>query len=202
MADAHAPTDPAAVSQKRDDRALTLRAKQRQLCRVPLEGSADGRRPRSPSMSRGRTASRWRATTMLERASGDAAADAPHGAPDRQGRKHHAVERPVRRSRAGHRQRRAVGRCRRPRSMRRRSCKALDRYPFGCSEQITSRALPLLYVNDLAASAQLALDTERRSAHPGRRSSGCWRGRAATARSACGRPAVTIPGSMPMSPTS
>jgi uncharacterized protein YfaS (alpha-2-macroglobulin family) len=38
--------------------------------------------------------------------------------------------------------------------------KALDRYPFGCSEQITSRALPLLYVNDLAASAQLALDTD------------------------------------------
>ena len=35
---------------------------------------------------------------------------------------------------------------------------ALDRYPFGCSEQITSRALPLLYVNDLAAGAQLALD--------------------------------------------
>ncbi len=36
--------------------------------------------------------------------------------------------------------------------------KALDRYPFGCSEQITSRALPLLYVNELAAEAQLALD--------------------------------------------
>src|SRR5205807_2196832 len=36
---------------------------------------------------------------------------------------------------------------------------ALDRYPFGCSEQITSRALPLLYVNDLASEAQLALDT-------------------------------------------
>ena len=36
--------------------------------------------------------------------------------------------------------------------------KALDRYPFGCSEQIASRALPLLYVNDLAAEAQLALD--------------------------------------------
>src|SRR5262249_146720 len=33
---------------------------------------------------------------------------------------------------------------------------ALDRYPFGCSEQITSRALPLLYVNDLAATAHLA----------------------------------------------
>ncbi|MGE3988927.1 alpha-2-macroglobulin family protein [Pseudorhodoplanes sp.] len=38
--------------------------------------------------------------------------------------------------------------------------KALDRYPFGCSEQIASRALPLLYVNDLAASSQLALDTD------------------------------------------
>ncbi|MGZ8309965.1 MAG: alpha-2-macroglobulin family protein, partial [Rhodoplanes sp.] len=36
--------------------------------------------------------------------------------------------------------------------------KALDRYPFGCSEQIASRALPLLYVNDLAAEARLALD--------------------------------------------
>ena len=35
---------------------------------------------------------------------------------------------------------------------------ALDRYPFGCSEQITSRALPLLYVNDLAGTAHLALD--------------------------------------------
>ena len=38
--------------------------------------------------------------------------------------------------------------------------KALDRYPHGCSEQITSRALPLLYVNDLAAGAHLATDTE------------------------------------------
>ncbi len=37
--------------------------------------------------------------------------------------------------------------------------KALDRYPFGCSEQITSRALPLLYVNELAVEAHLSLDT-------------------------------------------
>ena len=37
--------------------------------------------------------------------------------------------------------------------------KALDRYPFGCSEQIASRAMPLLYVNDLAAGAHLAMDT-------------------------------------------
>jgi uncharacterized protein YfaS (alpha-2-macroglobulin family) len=36
--------------------------------------------------------------------------------------------------------------------------RALDRYPFGCSEQITSRALPLLYVNELASAAHLAMD--------------------------------------------
>src|SRR4051812_19972326 len=37
---------------------------------------------------------------------------------------------------------------------------ALDRYPYGCSEQIVSRALPLLYVNKLAATEALALDTQ------------------------------------------
>ena len=36
--------------------------------------------------------------------------------------------------------------------------KALDRYPFGCSEQIASRAMPLLYVNELAGEAHLHLD--------------------------------------------
>jgi uncharacterized protein YfaS (alpha-2-macroglobulin family) len=36
--------------------------------------------------------------------------------------------------------------------------KALDRYPYGCSEQTTSRALPLLYVNELASESHLALD--------------------------------------------
>jgi uncharacterized protein YfaS (alpha-2-macroglobulin family) len=36
---------------------------------------------------------------------------------------------------------------------------ALDRYPFGCSEQITSRAMPLLYVNEIASESHLALDT-------------------------------------------
>jgi uncharacterized protein YfaS (alpha-2-macroglobulin family) len=35
---------------------------------------------------------------------------------------------------------------------------ALDRYPFGCSEQITSRAMAMLYVNELAGQAHLALD--------------------------------------------
>ncbi|MEA2929134.1 MAG: alpha-2-macroglobulin, partial [Hyphomicrobiales bacterium] len=37
--------------------------------------------------------------------------------------------------------------------------KALDRYPYGCSEQTVSRALPLLYVNELATESQLSLDT-------------------------------------------
>jgi uncharacterized protein YfaS (alpha-2-macroglobulin family) len=36
---------------------------------------------------------------------------------------------------------------------------ALDRYPFGCSEQIVSRALPLLYVNELARGVGVALDS-------------------------------------------
>jgi len=36
---------------------------------------------------------------------------------------------------------------------------ALDRYPLGCTEQIVSRALPLLYVNEMALDAQLAVDT-------------------------------------------
>ncbi len=35
---------------------------------------------------------------------------------------------------------------------------ALDRYPYRCSEQITSRALPLLYVSALASEAHVALD--------------------------------------------
>jgi uncharacterized protein YfaS (alpha-2-macroglobulin family) len=37
---------------------------------------------------------------------------------------------------------------------------ALDRYPYGCSEQIASRAMAMLYVNDLAAQARLAPDGE------------------------------------------
>jgi uncharacterized protein YfaS (alpha-2-macroglobulin family) len=37
---------------------------------------------------------------------------------------------------------------------------ALDRYPFGCSEQIASRAMAMLYVNELAQQARLAPDGE------------------------------------------
>ncbi len=36
----------------------------------------------------------------------------------------------------------------------------LDRYPFGCSEQITSRAVAMLYINELGAGARLAPDGE------------------------------------------
>nr|WP_246505323.1 alpha-2-macroglobulin [Microvirga antarctica] len=35
---------------------------------------------------------------------------------------------------------------------------ALDRYPYGCTEQTVSRALPLLYVNKLAEEEKLSLD--------------------------------------------
>jgi alpha-2-macroglobulin len=37
---------------------------------------------------------------------------------------------------------------------------ALDRYPYGCSEQTVSRALPLLYVNKLAKSETLGIDPD------------------------------------------
>ncbi|MGB8901088.1 MAG: alpha-2-macroglobulin [Methylocella sp.] len=37
---------------------------------------------------------------------------------------------------------------------------ALDRYPYGCSEQTVSRALPLLYVNKLANSEALGIDPD------------------------------------------
>ena len=38
----------------------------------------------------------------------------------------------------------------------------LDRYPYGCAEQTTSRALPLLYVNDMAKRLGLASEAEIR----------------------------------------
>ena len=36
---------------------------------------------------------------------------------------------------------------------------ALDRYPLGCTEQIVSRAIALLYVNEMALDAQLTVDS-------------------------------------------
>jgi len=40
---------------------------------------------------------------------------------------------------------------------------SLDRYPYGCTEQTVSRAMPLLYADDLAAIAGIASDREIRS---------------------------------------
>ncbi len=40
--------------------------------------------------------------------------------------------------------------------------RALDRYPYGCTEQITSRAMPLVYLNDVALQAGLASDPDVR----------------------------------------
>ena len=37
---------------------------------------------------------------------------------------------------------------------------ALDRYPYGCSEQTVSRAMPLLYANKLASAEHLAIDPD------------------------------------------
>ena len=42
---------------------------------------------------------------------------------------------------------------------------ALDRYPLGCTEQIISRALPLLYVNEMALDAQARGRHQCRRAH-------------------------------------
>ena len=39
---------------------------------------------------------------------------------------------------------------------------ALDRYPYGCTEQITSRAMPLVYLNDVAIQAGLGGDPDIR----------------------------------------
>ena len=50
---------------------------------------------------------------------------------------------------------------------------ALDRYPYRCSEQITSRALPLLYVSELATEAHVALRRQDRAAHSRRPSRRC-----------------------------
>ena len=37
---------------------------------------------------------------------------------------------------------------------------ALDRYPYGCAEQVSSRALPLLYLNEVAQTVGLGTDAE------------------------------------------
>ena len=68
---------------------------------------------------------------------------------------------------------------------------ALDRYPHGCAEQTTSRALPLLYVNDVAKRLGIASDTQIR-ARVEAPSNACSRCRMRRVRSASGaRPTAT-----------
>lgn len=38
----------------------------------------------------------------------------------------------------------------------------LDKYPYGCAEQTTSRALPLLYLSELTKDSGIAEDPEMR----------------------------------------
>ena len=47
---------------------------------------------------------------------------------------------------------------------------ALDRYPYGCTEQITSKALPLLYFDEVAQ----VMDLTGRRQHPDRASTRRW----------------------------
>ena len=78
--------------------------------------------------------------------------------------------------------------------------RTLDRYAYGCLEQTTSRALPLLYVEDVARlwRTDPVRRPPRRSTARSAISSSCS---APTAASACGAiPATRCRGSTPMPP--
>ncbi len=101
----------------------------------------------------------------------------------------------------GTRQRRGSRSASRPRSTPRRCWRrstairsaARSRSPAArcrCSTSTTSRA------------RRISRSTPRSTSASAMRSTGCWRGRARTARSACGRRAATMSGSTPTSPTS
>jgi hypothetical protein len=113
--------------------------------------------PISTSTSRGRTGCAG-AALRARRQGGDADPGAPLDPDAGQGREPDADVGHVLRSGVGHRQRVAVGQ-----PVDRARCgdhpQGARSLSHGCSEQITSRAMPLLYVNDLAAGAHLAMDT-------------------------------------------
>ena len=78
---------------------------------------------------------------------------------------------------------------------------SLDRYPFGCAEQITSRALPLLYLNQIAMAA--GLSGEREAGPRIKEAIADLIGKQGLDGGfGLGGPAVTISGWTPMSPTS
>ena len=67
---------------------------------------------------------------------------------------------------------------------------SLDLYPYGCTEQIVSRAMPLLYAQQMAALAGRKSPTDIRNPDPGGRSRPCSTGKDRTARSASGASAT------------
>ena len=143
-------------------------------------------------------AGRLRARTKLrdERQAGDAGAGAAHGEADRQGREPDAVERSVRRSRAGHRHGGGFGR-RLDRARRRipaQGARPLSLWLLGADHQ----------PGDAAALRQRACERcpsgarrRHRPAHPRCHRSRAWRGSRRTVRSASGASAAMTPGSMP-----
>ena len=169
-------------------------------------GLGAGQRPwrrAGHGVGRCQRAQRLQARTRLcaQRAAGDANPDPAQHPPAGRGREPDARPRHVRRLRARHRPRRAVGRRSRPRSMP-RPCSASStairsaapsRSPARRSPCSTSTSSPAKRISPSTATSTPA------SATP---SSGCWRGRTRTARSGCGRSAATTSGSTPMSPTS
>ncbi len=76
-----------------------------------------------------------------------------------QRRKPDAVERPVRRSRAGNRRVRHSRSVSRPRSTRRRCSRRSTAIRSAARSRSPAARMPLLYVNDLASEAHLSLDT-------------------------------------------
>ena len=179
---------------------LRLNAKQRSSVTLPLSAAAAGAAAVIVRVS-GPGGFALERNYRAQRAAGDPDPRPPHGQAAGQGRKPHALERPVRRSRAGQRERRAVGR-------------SSDRARCGGAAD-GARPLPVRLLGaDRQPRAAAALRQRSggrgasgarhrgRSAHPRLRSTGCWRVRAPTARSDCGRPAATTSGSMPTSPTS
>ncbi len=78
----------------------------------------------------------------------------------------------------------------------------LDRYPYGCAEQTTSRALPLLYLSELTKSSGMPDDPQVKDRIKDAQFPASCPISHRQARSACGAPAPATCGSTPMSPTS
>ena len=185
------------------DKPQTLKLAAKQRDRIVRPGGAQSGAGPSTVNGEGQRAEQFRARAQLcaRRAAGDANPDAPHRALARQRRDAHALEGPVRRFRA---RAPAASACRsrsRPRSTRRRCSTrstairsaAPSRSPAGRWRCSTSTSLPRRHGWRPTATSISASRTPFRA---------CWRGRTRMARSACGRSAATIPGSMPMSPIS